>query len=86
MKYIVLPLLLLSGLLSVQAQEQKTVFHDKDAQLRNVGDFHAIDVSSAIDLQISQGDENSVAVSAEGDENRAAIKTQVRFVVMMICL
>jgi hypothetical protein len=84
MKYIVLPLLLLSGALLARAQEPKVVFHDKDAQLRDVGDFHAIDVSSAIDLQISQGNENSVAVSAEGDENRAAIKTQVRNGVLKI--
>jgi hypothetical protein len=43
-----------------------------------VGDFEGIEVSSAIDLQLSQGNENAVAVSAPGDANRAGIKTEVR--------
>jgi hypothetical protein len=60
------------------AYAQNPVFHDKDAELRKVGDFEGIEVSSAIDLQLSQGNENSVAVSAPGDANRAGIKTEVR--------
>lgn len=83
MKYLLLPLLLVAGFLQVGAQ-QKTVFHDRDAEVRKVGDFHSIEVSSAIDLQLSQGNENSVAVSAPGSENRAGIKTETRNGVLRI--
>jgi hypothetical protein len=74
---------LMSATLAINAQ-QKTIFHDKDAELRLVGDFDAIDVSSAIDLQVSQGDENSVAVSAPGEQNKAGIKTVVKNGVLRI--
>jgi hypothetical protein len=75
MKNIFLSLLMISAVAVTQAQ---AVFHDKDAELRQVGDFEGVEVSSAIDLQISQGNENSVAVSAPGEANRAGIKTEVR--------
>ena len=75
MKYIFLSLLMVGAVLVGNAQ---AVFHDKDAELRQVGDFEGVEVSSAIDLQIAQGNENSVAVSAPGDANRAGIKTEVR--------
>jgi hypothetical protein len=84
MRYILLPLLLVFSAIATQAQEPRVVFHDKDAEIRTVGDFHAIDVSSAIDLQLSQGNENSVAVSAEGDQNKANIKTVVKNGVLKI--
>lgn len=83
MKYIMLPLLLLAGSLNILAQE-KTVFHDRDAEVRQVGDFHSVEVSSAIDLQLSQGNENSLAISAPGLDNRAAIKTEVKGGVLRI--
>lgn len=82
MKYIFFFCLLLGA--SVADAQQKTVFHDANAEERNVGDFHSIDISSAIDLQLSQGNENSVAVSAPGAENRAGIKTVVRNGVLKI--
>ena len=75
MKYLFLSLLMICAVTVTQAQ---AVFHDKDAELRKVGDFEGIEVSSAIDLQIAQGNENSVAVSAPGNDNRAGIKTEVR--------
>lgn len=75
MKNIFLSLLMISVITAAHAQ---VVFHDKDAELRQVGNFEGIDVSSAIDLQLSQGGENSVAVSAPGEANRAGIKTEVR--------
>ncbi|HUQ66792.1 MAG TPA: head GIN domain-containing protein [Flavitalea sp.] len=65
-------------LVSVLVANSQAVFHDKDAELRQVGDFEGIEVSSAIDLQLVQGNENSVAVSAPGEANRAGIKTEVR--------
>ena len=75
MKRIFLSFLMISGVFLVNAQ---TVFHDKDAELRQVGDFEGVQVSSAFELQLSQGNENSVAVSAPGDVNRAGIKTEVK--------
>src|SRR5688572_5029556 len=75
MKNIFLSLLMICTVAIGHAQ---AVFHDKDAELRQVGDFEGVEVSSAIDLQLSQGNENSVAVSAPGDANRAGIKTEVR--------
>ena len=81
-KNIFLSILLIGSVFTIHAQ--KPVFHDKDAELRNVGEFHSIEVSSAIDLQLSQGDENSVAVSAPGDANREGIKTVVKNGVLKI--
>jgi Putative auto-transporter adhesin, head GIN domain len=65
--------LLLAG---TAAFAQKDVIHDADADLRKVTGFEALEVSSAIDLQISQGDD-AVAVSARDQESREAIKTEV---------
>lgn len=67
--------MLVSVFTTTHAQQ---VFHDKDAELRQVGDFEGIEASSAFEVFISQGNENSVAVSAPGDVNRANIKTEVR--------
>jgi hypothetical protein len=63
MKYIFLSLLMVGAVVVGNAQ---AVFHDKDAELRQVGDFEGVEVSSAIDLQISQGNENSVAGKRSG--------------------
>jgi hypothetical protein len=76
MKNIFLSFLMVCAIVAVNGQNP--VFHDKDAELRKVGDFEGVEISSAIDLQLSQGDENSVAVSAPGDANRAGIKTEVK--------
>jgi hypothetical protein len=83
MNYLFLPLLMITMCIGATAQ-QKTVFHDRDAEVRKVGDFHSIEVSSAIDLQLSQGTENSVAISAPGEENRDNVKTEVRNGVLKI--
>lgn len=83
MKHTFLPFFIALTTLSAIGQD-KTVFRDKDAEVRNVGDFHSVEVSSAIDLQISQGSENAVAVSAPGVENRAGIKTVVKNGVLKI--
>lgn len=80
MKHIML--LLLLGFTTVTDAQQ--IIHDKDAEPRNVEEFHSIDVSSAIELRLSQGSENAVAVSASSAENRAGIKTEVRGGVLRI--
>jgi len=82
MKYFLLPLFLLFALLA--GDQQKTIFHDKDAEIRKVAEFHSVEISSAIDLQLSQGDEASVAISAPDVENRAGIKTVVNNGVLKI--
>jgi hypothetical protein len=59
--------------LSVRAQE--TVIQDPNAQLRSVKGFHGIRVSSAINLYLSQGQEEKVVVSAKDVKMRDMIKT-----------
>ena len=51
--------------------------HDANAQVREVKGFHAIHVSNAIDLYLSQSNEEAVAVSASEDKYRDKIKTEV---------
>lgn len=58
--------------------QEKTVIKDRNAQVRNVGSFTGIKVSSAIDLLITQGSPSNVVVSADEDKYRDNIKTEVR--------
>ncbi len=66
---------MLVGLVSF-AQNSK-VINDKNAQKRSVVGFHGISVSGGIDLYLSQGGEEAVAVSASDPEYRDRIKTEV---------
>lgn len=61
---------------------QKTI-HDSNAEVRNVSNFHAIEVSGGIDLYVSNGDE-AVAVSAKDMDVRNPIKTEVKDGVLKI--
>lgn len=72
---ILLGLLTLTTLFSM-AQNGK-VINDRNAQVRNVHDFHAIEISSGIDLYLNQGAEEAVAVSADDTEDRDRITTEV---------
>ena len=56
---------------------QKTVY-DANAQVRNVGSFTGISVSSAIDLYITMGSDDAVAVSGSDKTYTNAISTEVR--------
>lgn len=56
---------------------QNTTVHDDNAQVRNVGSFHAIEVSNGIHLYLKQGNTNAVAVSASSQELVSRIKTEV---------
>ena len=56
---------------------QKQVISDANAQDRNLKGFHGVKVSHAIDVYISQGNEEGVAVSAKTTEYRDKIKTEV---------
>lgn len=74
MQKIILYLLLIATGLSVNAQN---IVHDANAQVRNVGSFNKIRVESAINLYLSQGKEQAVAVSSEDADVTAKIKTEV---------
>jgi len=58
------------------AQDSK-VIADRNAQKRNAQGFHAIEISSGIDLYLSQGGEEAVAVSASDVDARDRIITEV---------
>jgi hypothetical protein len=58
--------------------------NDPNAEVRKVGSFHAIKVSNAIDLYLSQSDAEAVAVSAVTPEYRDRIKTVVENGVLKI--
>jgi hypothetical protein len=60
------------------AMAQNTVIRDPNAQLRQVPDFHSINVSTGIHLYLTQGSEKAVAVSASEPEYRERIQTEVR--------
>ncbi len=75
---------LLLLLLPVAMMAQKQVIKDEHAQPRTIGSFHAIRVSNAIDLFLSQSDEEALAVSAIRPEFRDRIKTVVEEGVLKI--
>ena len=63
--------------LAVFAQDTK-VINDANATVRNLsGSFNAISVSSGIDLYLSLGNEESVAVSASDQKHLDRLKTEV---------
>lgn len=64
------------GALFSIAQNPK-VIDDRNAQKRNVQGFHGIEISSGIDLYLSQGSEEAVAVSASDIDTRDRIVTDV---------
>lgn len=66
----------LTSLVSV-AQDAK-VINDSHAQKRAASGFHGIHISSGIDLYLSQGAEEAVAVSAEDVEVRDKIVVDVK--------
>lgn len=81
MQKIFLSLLIMFGVLGASAQN---VVHDANAQVRNVGSFNQIRVSSAISLYLSQGNTQAVAVSSEDDKITERIITEVKNGVLKI--
>lgn len=81
-------LLVLALLLAVvsYAQQGDLLVKAPNVQKRDVGSFHAITVSNAIDLVIKQGDEEGVAVSASDVVLRDRIVTKVEDGVLHIYL
>ena len=79
--------LLLTALVSCSlfslGQNEK-IIKDQHAQTRDVKGFHSIKVSSGIDLYLSQGHEEAVAVSATDSKYRDRIITEVENGVLKI--
>ena len=67
------------------AQKSK-IINDPNAQKRPVSGFHGIQVSSGIDLYLSQGGDEAVAVSASDPGYRDRIVTEVRDGILHIYL
>src|SRR5207344_1280521 len=61
---------------SISVHAQLTI-NDPNAEVREAKNFHAISVSSAFDVFISQGNEEAVAVSASDQKYRDEIKVEV---------
>jgi hypothetical protein len=82
MKY-VLSLILCAGLLTT-LNAQNVVVNDANAEARNVTGFSSIKVSGGVDIYLSQGSAEGVAVSAREKSFADKIKTEVRDGVLVI--
>ncbi len=78
MKKMISAMVLALGLISAYAQNEKNVVVDANAEVRKVAGFSAVEVSGAIDLYLSQGNEEAVAISASSEEIKSRIRTEVR--------
>jgi len=81
MQKILISLVLVVAGFSVAAQN---IVHDANAQVRSVGSFTKIHVSSAINLYLSQGNQQAVAVSSEDPKVTERILTEVKDGVLRI--
>src|SRR6185436_20838357 len=77
-----IPVLLMSVLLSAILFAQ--TINDPNAEARTVGSFHAINVSNAFEVYITQGNEDAVAISATTDEYKKKIITEVKNGVLIV--
>src|SRR4051812_45964569 len=68
---------------ALAATAQKTIY-DANAEQRTVTSFHAVHISNAIDVFISQGNEENLAVSAANKSDLEHIKTKVENGVLKI--
>ena len=55
----------------------QTIINDKNAEVRNVGDFWGIKVSGGIDVYLSQSSENALAISASTQKIKDDIDTRI---------
>lgn len=73
---------IIAGILMVStvffAAAQKTIVNDANAEKRNVPGFTGIAVSGGIDIYLTQGNEDGIAVSATEIKYRDRIKTEVK--------
>jgi len=75
--------MLMAMLVSAILFAQKTI-NDPNAEPRNLSGFHAIKISNAFTVYISQGNEDAVAISASKAEYREKIITKVENGVLII--
>ena len=75
--------MLMTILVSTVLFAQKTI-NDPNAEPRNLSGFHAIKISNAFNVYISQGNEDAVAISASKAEYKAKIITKVENGVLII--
>jgi len=73
------------GLVPAMAQ-QPTVVNDPNVELRPAAAFHGVSVSDGIDVYLSQGSQQTVAVSADEIRWRDRIRTEVQDGVLKIWL
>ncbi len=64
-------------MVSLSSMAQLTTINDKNAEMRNVSTFNSIKVSGAIEVLLSQSNEEALAVSASEEKFRDKIKTEV---------
>ncbi len=84
MKRVLLAFILCLGIADAYSQNEKNVVVDANAEVRNIKGYSAIEVSGAIDLYISQGTEEGVAISASSDEIKQRIRTEMRGKTLLI--
>ncbi|HMO34128.1 MAG TPA: head GIN domain-containing protein [Lacibacter sp.] len=81
MRHVLNFILFMLVLPALQAQQ---VHQNPDAEMRNVQGFRSIQVGDGIELFLSQGSEEEVAVSASRDNYRQRLKTDVKDGVLRI--
>ena len=84
MKKITISSIIMLFCISAFSQDTKSVVYDANAEIRKVDNFTAIEVSNAITLYLSQGNENAVAISGDGSATKEKIKTEVKNGVLKI--
>jgi hypothetical protein len=84
MKNWILLFLTIFSVIGINAQN--TVINDPNAQVRDVKNFHGVEVSNAINLYLTQGNQEAVAVSARDTKYRDLIRTEVKNGILKIYL
>lgn len=82
MKRIALPFLIMIAF-ATAGFAQKTI-NDPNVELREAKNFQAIEISNAFDVYLTQGNEESVAVSASEAKYRENIKVEVKGGVLIV--
>ena len=77
-RFLLLLVVLMVAMNGCKAQNEKNIVYDENASVRKIKGFTSIKLSGAIDLYLSQGNEEAVAVSAASKEAEAQIKTVVK--------
>ena len=78
MKKLSVLLVLMLTIYHLNAQNGKSLVFDANAEPRSIKGFSSVEISGAIDLYISQGKEEAVAVSASNQAAVSRIKTEIR--------